>query len=148
MNILQSDRHLWPLDYIGRPFRSGASGPACFDCWGLVRHYYQTVRKVHLPVADCHDFGLKEVRRGFARPELYRGFGRVDKPADGDCVLMKQGRWPSHVGLWSDLDGGRVIHALPQTGVVAQPLYEIARAGYEVAGYYRYGSAGDCGKSV
>ena len=78
--------------------------------------------------------------------ELYEGFELVSVPLDGDCVLMRQGRYPSHVGLWSSRDGGRVVHALPGSGVVAQPPGELALAGYEIAGFYRYGGSGHCAK--
>ena len=127
----------WAAAYIGKPWRLGAVGPDEFDCWGLLRHAFHA-RTGHLVPAIPHDADDQLARmRDFERhPERAR-WRKVDAPQELDAVLMAHARYPSHVGLWVDADGGRVLHAC-RPSVVAQDFLSLRQSGYLVAGVYRH----------
>jgi cell wall-associated NlpC family hydrolase len=128
----------WALAYIGRPFVSGGRGPHGYDCWGLVRAHYRRAYNIDIEAARACAHDLRQVMRDFAAPGLYRPWRRVSEPMDGDCALMRQGRHVCHVGLWASAGGGKMVHALPGSGVVAQNLPDIEWAGYEIDSFWRH----------
>ena len=120
---------------IGKPWASGAGGPDAFDCWGLVRHYYTTMRGQILPVVDVDATRAMQVAHAFAgEPELANWLA-VEAPAEGDAVLMGQARRPHHVGLWL---GGGVLHSVEGAGVIYTAAPMLRFSGWNVIGYYRH----------
>ena len=135
-NLQPDERAHWARRYVGRPFLSGGAGPAGYDCWGLVRAFYAQAHGVRIPPAGRNADDLRDVRAGFADNRLYGGWEKVRAPHDGDAVLMRQGRHVCHVGLWADIDGGRVVHAMPGVGVTA--MKDVSVAGYEIDSFWRW----------
>lgn len=70
-------------------------------------------------------------------PERQRWVSVV-KPAEGDAVLLRQSRHPVHVGVWLAVDGGGVLHAVKDAGVVFQKLPELLLHGWRVEGFYQF----------
>ncbi len=62
----------------------------------------------------------------------------VVQPQEGDAVLLRQFRHPVHVGVWLVVDGGGVLHAVKDAGVVYQKLLELLLHGWQVEGFYRF----------
>ena len=138
--LMQTDksRH-WAFDYIGCGFSSGSTGPGAYDCWGLVRAVYRHCYQINIDPVICDAGSLRQVRATFGKDKLYKSWVKITGSAgDGDAVLMRQGKFTSHVGLYADVDGGRIVHALPGVGVVAQSINRIEQAGYQIAGIYRH----------
>ncbi len=125
----------WALQYLGAPWVSGESGPAAYDCYGLVRAVYRDVRGVELPVVDVTQAEPLRLRHA-----MQQQAGRwLDSPfpVDMGVVLLSHGKHPHHVGLWAAVDGGRVVHAVEGAGVIAQTPQALALAGWRILGYYR-----------
>ena len=127
----------WATEFIGRPWHAGARGPDAFDCWGLFlaiqRKYFHRVLP-EIPV-DAND--LRTVMMTFRdHPERQRWMSVV-KPVEGDAVLLRQSRHPVHVGVWLVVDGGGVLHAVKDAGVVFQKLPELLLHGWRVEGFYQ-----------
>ena len=60
----------------------------------------------------------------------------ADSPAHGDGVLLRDGNDP-HVGIYLDLDGGGVLHALEGKGVVFTALRDLNFLGFARPTFYR-----------
>lgn len=102
------------ISLLGAPYRWGASGPAAFDCSGLVHFIY-------------NELGIEVPRTA---EEQYRAATRVDvdELEPGDLLFFKiRGKRISHVAIYAG--SGRFVHA-PQTGrpIELRPLDD---------GYYR-----------
>lgn len=118
---------------IGRPYRLGAAGPDEFDCWGLVRHYYRALRGIALPVVDAER--TLAIARAFNGDPERANWLEVERPAEGDAVLMGQAKRAHHVGLWL---GGGVLHAVDGAGVIYTKAAMLRLGGWNVIGYYRH----------
>ncbi len=92
---------------IGHPYCWGGTGPACFDCSGLVTSAWRAA--------------------GFALPRTSGALGAalhdvpIDEVRPGDVLW-----WPGHVALYAG--GGMEIEALDRThGVLARPAADPVR---------------------
>jgi hypothetical protein len=125
-------------DLIGLPWVVGAHGPDAYDCWGL----FVTVQRTHfqrsLPENPVDATNLRAVLDAFSgHPERQR-WQAVSQPEEGDAVLMRQSRYPVHIGVWLDIDGGGVLHAVRHAGVVFQNLAALDAHGWRIEGFYRF----------
>lgn len=67
------------------------------------------------------------------------GWTRVDRPAEGDGVMMARAAHNCHVGVWIEPDGaGGVLHSVEGAGVIFTPLPALAAMGYRVTGFGRH----------
>lgn len=119
-------RH-WAEQYIGLPWQSGAQGPDAYDCWNLVRHIYLARRGINLPLFDIDATSLLSIRRAFKNTNEYGNWYAVpvDQLQELDVVLMSHALHPHHVGIWLDVDGGRMLHAVNGCGVMAQTRQQL-----------------------
>lgn len=123
---------------IGLPWLAGARGPEAYDCWGL----FLAVQRQHfgrdLPQIPIDALNLRAVLDAFhGHPERQR-WQPVSAAEEGDAVLMRQSRYPVHIGVWLDIDGGGVLHAVRHAGVVFQTLAALDAHGWRIEGYYRF----------
>lgn len=131
----------WANQYIGKPWGNGAQGPTAFDCWALVRHVQREHYGRDLPIIQIDADNDAERNAAFdGHPEKSR-WQLVETPLDGDCVLTHRGRQIDHVGLYLELDGGRVLHAIRGSGVVCTALPVLARLGWHPVEFYRFRGA-------
>ena len=127
----------WAEHYIGVPWSATGEGPDNYHCWAFVRHIQQRHFGRALPgIPNPED--VLAIARGFRdHPERQR-WEQVDSPKNGDCVLMRQARYPIHVGVWLDADNGGVLHCSQEAGVAFQTLNSLALNGWSVEGFYRF----------
>ena len=123
---------------VGLPWVAGARGPEAYDCWGL----FLAVQRQHfgraLPEIPVDALNLRAVLDAFtAHPERQR-WQPVSAAEEGDAVLMRQSRYPVHIGVWLDIDGGGVLHAVRHAGVVFQTLAALDAHGWRIEGFYRF----------
>ena len=130
----------WAETYIGIPWSATGDGPASYHCWAFVRHIQKEHFGRDLPsIPNPED--VLAIARGFRdHPERQR-WKLVNAPKDGDCVLMRQARYPIHVGVWLDVDGGGVLHCSQEAGVAFQGVNALALNGWHIEGFYHF--AGD-----
>ena len=144
---MKPNRADWASLYIGLPWVSGGRGPKEFDCWGLVRWVYKEHFGIDLPSypgLDATD-RLVSIRvfsaaiAGLEQGEAHGGlrWGRVGLPQEGDGVAMGACDRIAHVGIFTEVDGGLVIHAVDQGGVVAATPHEIRAKGMRNVLYFR-----------
>ena len=128
------------IQYIGKPWVNGGQGPDEFDCWGFFRHVQREHfgREVQLIDVDAND--LRTVARNFSDHDERSRWHKVDEPRDGDAVLMAHGKYPSHVGIWIDVDGGGVLHCTRGEGVVFSSPSSLKTSGWGRLEFYRHAS--------
>lgn len=59
-------------------------------------------------------------------------------PTEGDAVLMAHSKFPSHVGIWIESDGGGVLHCQEGTGVIFSTRQALSKNGWAHVRYYRH----------
>lgn len=131
----------WAQKYIGKPWVSGARGPDAFDCWGLLWHVKREHFRQELPQypgVNARDFltVCRMIDAGAHATE----WKRLEQPAEGCAVGMSQrgnGRF-HHVGIWTDADGGLVVHAMDKANVVAQPVEKLKLQGFGRIEFFEY----------
>jgi len=111
--------------FVGFPYKSRGRTTAGFDCWGLVCHVYDRQLGIDLlsMVARYDDPKPSEQTQKLVleEAELWR---EVEKPAGGDVILWKMGRWWGHVGIIAD-GGGFFLHVLNEAGSCLQRLEDL-----------------------
>ncbi len=120
------------------PYETAASGPSSFDCWGLVKSYFEVVRGIELRAGEinlgCHKSCAKAVKAQAESPRWHE----VKEPLEGDVVAMGKGRYLHHVGVWLNADGGLCIHAQEGHFVIGSSLVKLAHLGFSKVNFFRY----------
>ena len=65
---------------------------------------------------------------------------KVGKPKDGNAVLLAHASYPSHVGVWLDIDSGGVLHCVKGSGVLFSSLSNLKLSGWGKIEFYEYNS--------
>ena len=125
-------------ELIGRPWEAGGRGPDAFDCWGLVRWCWGRHFAIEVPEIPVDAANLRAVLSGFRHHPERRRWQAVERSCEGDGVLMRQSRHPVHVGIWLAVDGGGVLHAARDIGVVFQCPLDLSTHGWRIEGTYRF----------
>lgn len=130
-------------DYIGLPWIKDAVGPDAFNCWTFVqfieREHFGRELPDWLTDADKIMDVARSINEGL-NGDTAKGWDAVECPAHGDVVLMAHSSFPSHIGVWLDIDGGGCIHCVRGSGVVFSSLTNLQLSGWGHLRYYRYGS--------
>lgn len=120
--------------YIGLPWVAGARGPAQFDCWGLLAHVQTRYFGRSMPVLTALGGAAREAHDSRVRSGEWE---TVDQPFHGAGVLMRGGDDP-HVGVWLELQGGGVLHAMERFGVIWTPRSALRLQGFSRLTFYRF----------
>ncbi len=120
------------IQYLGLPWIEGQR-----DCWLFFReiqakHYGRTVPIVDVDVMDIRDVIHK------VDAEKKAHWEQIGKPEDGCAVLMSRNRYPVHIGMWLDIDGGKVLHCAQCMGVVFQNRQALKFDGWTGITYWRF----------
>lgn len=123
---------------IGSPWIAGARGPKAYDCWGLFLEVQRAQFNRELPEIPIDALNIKEVLNAFSHHPERQRWRKVKQPMEGDAILMRQSRYPVHIGVWLEIDGGGVLHAVQHAGVVYQTLAALEAHGWRIEGNYRF----------
>lgn len=120
------------IQYLGLPWIEGQR-----DCWLFFReiqakHYGRTVPIVDVDVMDIRDV----IHKVDAEKKVH--WEQIGKPEDGCSVLMSRNRYPVHIGMWLDIDGGKVLHCAQGMGVVFQNRQALKFDGWTGITYWRF----------
>lgn len=127
----------WAAQYIGLPYQPQGEGPDSFHCWSFFRFVQARQFGRDLPIVPNPESLIDQERMFRDHPEHAR-WDRVDVPVEGDAVTLRKGRYPIHIGLWLDVDGGRVLHCVEDKGVVCQGMAGLKVAQWEIEGFYAF----------
>lgn len=122
----------WATQYIGQPYV-----PQTNDCWAFCRRVWAEQFGLVVPVVTVNGSNLRAITRAFSYHEERALWQPVDVPVEGDAVLLAHTRFPSHVGIWIEVDGGGVLHCQDPLGVIFSRRDALARAGWSRLQFYR-----------
>lgn len=128
----------WAFEYIGMPWVNGGQGPTEFDCWGFFRFIQINHFKRDVPTFDIDANDFRNVAKMIDEAEERSNWVATDTPNHGDAVLMAHSKFPSHVGVWLDADGGGVLHCIRGEGVVFSTISSLKNCGWGRVEYYKY----------
>lgn len=119
---------------IGLPYEEGSFGPDTFNCWGLLYYVQQNYFKIQMPMAPLGD---AQACKELFNTKLSTGdWVRLEQPLHGCGALMRGGETP-HVGIYLDIDGGGILHAMEGVGVIWTPVYKLRSLSFGRTQYYR-----------
>lgn len=120
----------WAEPFIGKPYVDGGEGPDSFDCWGLVREIVRIRHAIDLPAHAIDVRNIAAVTRAIATHPVRACFALIDAPIDGALGVLGRARYGSHIGMWCAVDGGRLLHTVKGSGVVASDLMTLRLYGW------------------
>lgn len=128
-----SGRH-WAVPYIGQPWRAHDH-----DCWCFFRRVQKEIFARDVPAVDPADYATATKARLLDSHPHRRAWVEIPlhELREGDGVIMSSASDPGHVGVWIDVDGGRVLHCDTPLGVQASALDALSIA-YSRIRFYRY----------
>lgn len=126
--------------YIGKKWEANGRGPTTFDCWGLVWHVYKHVLNKDLPLyAFYYDKGAKSVCGTLEKASQSANWKQLQRPVPFSIVALSQHKIIHHVGIYLNLDGGLILHALKEASfVVAQGVTAMRTQGWNRIEFYEY----------
>lgn len=125
-------------ELVGIPYRDKGRGRDGCDCWGLLRLAFAELRGVELP-SYSEDYETAADRRALAaliagELDPWRAVAPgLEDPFD--AVLVREGRFPRHVGLVTER--GRMLHVEPDRSSVVES-YRAGAIAPRVVGFYRF----------
>lgn len=123
------------MEYLGKPWEAGATGPDAFDCWGLVRHWYSTKLGVDLPVHLVDASDVLAVAHQLKREQISGDWVELEDLEDNCVVAMGHSSSITHVGVC--IGDSYILHASRQCGYcVVQTLSQIRRSWVTIR-YYK-----------
>ena len=128
----------WAFDYIGRPWVNGGRGPDNFDCWGFFRYIQGKHFNTVVPVIEIDANNFRAVAQKIMGADERDNWVVTNIPTQGCAVLMAHSKYPSHVGIWLDVDGGGVLHCIRGEGVVFSTISSLKTCGWGRVEYYKH----------
>lgn len=135
--LINANLH-WAFSYIGRSWVNGGQGPDEFDCWGFFRYIQEHHFGNVIPAYDVNANDFKKVANTIMEAEYRSKWELTISPKEGNAVLMAHAKYPSHVGVWLDVDGGGVLHCVRGEGVVFSTVSSLKNSGWGRVEYYQY----------
>jgi len=117
----------WIGPLIGKPWRAYASGPHAYDCMGVVA----AGLRIHKRIDIGRDFGVSvgdvsAFDAAVSQEKASQSWRQLRQPVDGCVVLMSRSRLFHHIGMYLDVNGGRVLHSREGVGVALDGLHQLA----------------------
>jgi hypothetical protein len=104
-------------EFLGKPFKAGATGPEAYDCYGLCRSFMARLG-VELPDLGATSVEQAPELRATAEPQ----FLKLTWPRPWSLIsLRREGDLATHCGIVLPTDG-LFLHAQEKSGVVAEPI--------------------------
>ena len=90
-----------------------------------------------MPIIDVDSQAPLSVRHAFSQHGERSNWIEVSKPIEGDAVLMGKNARPSHIGVWIDVNYGRILHCVEGFGVITNDKSSLTATGWRILGFYR-----------
>ena len=127
------------IPYLTAPYTiGGRSVVEGFDCWTLLVDVYAKHKSVTLPsFPHVSRDNLNQIKNSITSGNAMEGeWEELGKPVHLCAVGMsKLSKCLHHVGVYIDIDGGKVLHAFKGSGIVCEPISKINQD-FKVTKYY------------
>lgn len=104
------------------------------NCWDLVRRVYADCG-VTLPVMQVDAANVRQVLTTLRDPVSYQLWQAVEQPQLLDVVVLRQGKTPCHVGIYTRLG---ILHGIKTSGVILSNNKHLNLLGFAVHSAWRY----------
>lgn len=124
----------WATMYLGEPWVAHDN-----DCWSFFCRVQKEKFGRNVPVINADPSNISECVRTFSKHSENANWQETQLPLEGDGVLMSLNRFPTHVGLWVEVDGiGGVLHCVQHSGVIFSRAANLLLLGFNITGFYRH----------
>lgn len=128
----------WTSSYIGIPFLPGGRDAKGLDCFGLLRLCFLEQRKIELSdLPNLNPCDTLSVSHEIAS-QIKGEWREVARPFEFCAVAMSMREVFHHVGIWTEADGGKVIHSW-RGPVVADTIRSLRFKGIRTIKFFEYG---------
>lgn len=110
-------------------------GPLHFDCWGLVWHVQRQVFARVVEEYQVHPDLKREVAALLDMATNSGDWLKLAEPVEGCAVGMAKNSKLHHVGVYTDAEGGFIIHA-DKPAVMAQTISRLRFEGWKRIEFY------------
>lgn len=108
------------------------------NCWSLFQLIYAENFGIFLPeIPDLNISNLHNVCNAI-KEERQLCWIEVVQPFDGCGVGMGQTKAIHHVGVYADVDGGKIVHSWEGQGVIADTIRGVKLKGFRSIKFYRH----------
>lgn len=123
----------WAVKYIGIPWSKH------FNCWEFFRTVQREQFGRDLPAIPLKDYRLSHKSKVIATHAERANWVEVSQAdlSDGDGIIFFESCNDSHVGVWIEADGGRVLHSTDPMGGQTSHLSDLLNE-YDNAKFYKY----------
>ena len=122
----------WSTRYVleGRKWSSD------YNCWSFAKRVWKEDFGVDVPDVDINLSDLKSCLSTALHYPEHASWEKVCIPREGDAVAMGGDNYTRHVGVWTWLNGGRIVHCIESSGVIITSIRETIHLGWSIRGYY------------
>lgn len=117
----------WPEQYIGKMYT---------HCGEFVAEAYRELMDVELPSfvqpSQSIKHAIERIKEGKQEPI----WQPIDIPFELCAVGLGKGKYIHHVGIYTDMDGGKVIHADEGRPVLAHTIHQLRKQGFTRIEFY------------
>jgi probable lipoprotein NlpC len=127
----------WSSKYVGVPYVVGGRDIGGLDCWGLLKLVYEQEFGVNLPAYTTLD--VESAAQVCATvDEGAEDWLEIQKPVDGCAVAMSKRKAIHHVGVFTNSDGGKILHSWDRKSVVADTVRGLWLRGFKIVKFYKH----------
>lgn len=119
----------WAMAYVGLPYIMGVG--ECGHRAALVWRERFGFEVEAPPAHGDMTAAQRHIRAELAKPDWHP----VQRPQEGDAVVMWKGDLLAHVGVW--VAPGHVLHCTRAAGMILTPEGDLPGQGFRVYGYFR-----------
>lgn len=126
----------WAIPHIGKAWVSGARGPGDFDCWGLVCYVYKMELGIDVPQMPGVDAKNRLLVSRVMRDQEI--FEVAETPQEFDVVVLGRSSQCQHVGIYTESEGGGVVHCQEGAGVVFVSIPQLKAQNFNNISFLRH----------
>ena len=116
---------------MGTPYSLGGQMPGTVDCYGCATRLQRELFGRDMPdFAMPATAGRVAIAAAIAVHPERGNWVEVSSPVDGALVTMARNDCGYHIGTWLAEDGGLIVHALENVGVVADTMPALMALGW------------------
>jgi hypothetical protein len=131
------DRVAFINSMIGTEYRLGAQGAGAVDCYSCATAIQSALFDRAMPAFEMPALaGRSAIAAAIAvNPERAR-WREVPEPVDGALITMARNVCGYHLGTWLAEDGGIVVHAIEECGVIVDTIQSLQTVGWRRFRYH------------
>jgi cell wall-associated NlpC family hydrolase len=130
----------WTTRYVGLPYRAGGRERDGLDCWGLIRLIYREQLGIDLPEIPGIVKGDQLSISREILDQCLSGWVEQPKPTELCAVGMTRKGAIHHGGVWTEADGGKIIHCWDGLPVVADIPRNLNLRGLRIVNFFLWHS--------